>query len=143
MPMARVIRPKATDTSYLPPNSQHSPSEKFRERTQRIFNKRAAAAVLRDIISIAFVTRPGTREHPPQPDACIDATIYIKLNTTLQVIFVLGWGYFILQYQFNELDDRMSKREKGQIITKKAREPAMEIDGEMSMDSKLIGMFIT
>ena len=55
----------------------------------------------------------------------------------------MGWGDFILQYQFNELDERMSKREKGQIITKKAREPAMEIDGEMSMDSKLIGMFIT
>ena len=87
--------------------------------------------------------RPAMRELPPQPDAYIDATIYIKLKTTLEVIFVSGWGEFILQYQFNELDDRMSKLEKGQDTTKTAEETAVELDGDMSMDAELIGKFAT
>ena len=55
----------------------------------------------------------------------------------------MGWGEFILQYQFNELDNRMSKLEKGQNITKTAEETAVELDREMSMDAKLISNFIT
>ena len=47
------------------------------------------------------------------------------------------------QYQFNKLDDIMSKLEKGQNITKSAEETAVELDGEMSMDANLIGKFIT
>ena len=47
------------------------------------------------------------------------------------------------QYQFNELDDIISKFEKGQNITKSAEETAVELDGEMSMDANLIGKFIT
>ena len=53
------------------------------------------------------------------------------------------WGEFIQQYQFNELDDRISKLEKGQNVTKTAEEIDVELDGEMSMDAKLIGKFIT
>ena len=49
----------------------------------------------------------------------------------------------MLQYQFNELDDRMSKLEKGQNVTNSAEEPAIELDGEMSMDANLIVKFIT
>ena len=49
----------------------------------------------------------------------------------------------MLQYQFNELDDRMSKFEKGQTITNTAEETAVELDGDMSMDAELIGKFIT
>ena len=45
----------------------------------------------------------------------------------------------MLQYHFNELDDRMSTLEKGQNITKTAEETSMELDGEMSMDADLIG----
>ena len=37
----------------------------------------------------------------------------------------------------------MSKLEKSQNITKTTEETAVEIDGEMSMDAKLIGKFIT
>ena len=37
----------------------------------------------------------------------------------------------------------MSKLEKRQTITKTAEETAVELDGEMSMDAKLIGKFIT
>ena len=47
------------------------------------------------------------------------------------------------QYQFNELDNRISKLEKGQNVTKSAEETAVELDGEMSMDAKLIRKFIT
>ena len=36
----------------------------------------------------------------------------------------------------------MSKLEKGQNITKTAEETAVELDGDMSMDAKLIGKFI-
>ena len=49
----------------------------------------------------------------------------------------------MLQYQFNELDDRISKIEKGQNITKTAEETAVELDRKMSMDVELIGKFIT
>ena len=69
--------------------------------------------------------------------------LYIKINTTLEVIFVSGWGEFILQYQFNELDDRIPKLEKGQNITKIAEETAAELAREMSMDADPIGKFIT
>ena len=37
----------------------------------------------------------------------------------------------------------MSKLEKGQKITKTVEETAVELDGEMSMDAKLIFNFIT
>ena len=37
----------------------------------------------------------------------------------------------------------MSKLEKGQNITKCAEEKGVELDGEMSMNAKLIGKFIT
>ena len=46
------------------------------------------------------------------------------------------------QYQFNELDNRMSKLEKGQNVTKSAEEIAVEFDGEMPMDAELISKFI-
>ena len=37
----------------------------------------------------------------------------------------------------------MSKLEKGQTITKTSEETAVELDGEIRMDAKLIGKFIT
>ena len=49
----------------------------------------------------------------------------------------------MLQYQFNDFNDRMSKLEKGQNITKTAEETAVELYREMSMDAELIGKFIT
>ena len=48
----------------------------------------------------------------------------------------------MLQYQFNELDYRMSKLEKGQNITKTVEETAVELDREMPMNAKLISKFI-
>ena len=86
---------------------------------------------------------PAQREQPPRPDTNIDAALYFKLKTTLEVIFVSGWGEFITQYQFNDLDNRTSKLEKGQTVTKTAEETAVALDREMSMDAELIGKFIT
>ena len=65
---------------------------------------------------------PAPREQSPRPDTNVDVTLYFKLKTTLEVIFVSGWGEFITQYQFNELDERMPKLEKGQTVTKTARD---------------------
>ena len=135
MPTARVTRPQATDTSSVPPNAPPAASETFGERARRLFDERAAAAYSRDNTTMKVATRPAAREQPPWPNTCIDAVLYNKLKTTLEVIFVSCWGEFILQYQFNELDDRISKLEKGQTITKTAEETALEIDSEMSMDA--------
>ena len=57
---------------------------------------------------MAVAARPATRELPPQLDAFIGAALYIKLKITLRVIFVSVCGEFMLKYQFNEFDDRMS-----------------------------------
>ena len=120
MPTMRVIRPQATSTPYVPPHVQPAPIETFWERDRRLFNERDAVAASNDNTAMAVGTRSSTRELPPQPDAFIDTALYIKLKTNLEVIFVSGWGEFIQQYQFNELDDRMSKLKKGQNITKTA-----------------------
>ena len=56
---------------------------------------------------------PEQREHPPRPDTNIDAPLYFKLKTTLEVIFFSGWGESITEYKIIDLDDRMSKLEKG------------------------------
>ena len=120
MPTARVTLPQVTDTSYVPPISPLAASETFGERTRRLFDERDAAAASNDNTKMAVATRPATGDHPPHPDTRIDAALYIKIKTTLEVIFVLGWEEFILQYQFNELDDRMLKHKKCRNITKTA-----------------------
>ena len=88
-------------------------------------------------------TEPAPREQPPRPDTSTDADLYHKLKTTLEVIFVSGWGEFITQFQINDLDGRMSKLEKGTTITKTQEDRAVEVYGEMSMGAELIGRFIT
>ena len=60
---------------------------------------------------------PAQIEQPPIPDTNVDAPLYFKLKTTLEVIFVSGWGELITQYEFNDLHNRMSKLEKGQTVT--------------------------
>ena len=96
MPTARVTRPQATATSSVPPIAPPVTSEKFGQRTRRIFNKRDAGATSNDNTNTAFTTRPITREQPSQPDACIQATIYIKLMMILEVIFVWDGGFHTL-----------------------------------------------
>ena len=62
-----------------------------------------------DNTTISVSVRTSVRELPTQPNAFIYTALYIKLKTILEDIFISGWGEFILKYQFNELDDRMSK----------------------------------
>ena len=126
MPAARVTRPQATATSSVTPHDQPAPLETFGEWARRLFNERDAAAESIDNTTMAVSERPDVREPPPQSAAFIDAALYKKLKTTLEVIFVSGWGEFIQQYQLNKFDDRMSKLEKGQNITKTAEETADE-----------------
>ena len=102
MPTARVTRPQATATLDITPHAQPAPSENFGERARRLFNKRDAAAASKDNTAMDVAARPAIREIPPQPYACINAALYTKLKTTLEVIFVSVWGEFILQYHFNE-----------------------------------------
>ena len=90
MPTARIIRLQSTATSAVPPHAQPAPIETFGEWARRIFNKRDAAAALNDNTAMAVSARPVTRELPPHPDDFIDAALYIKLKTTLEVIFVSG-----------------------------------------------------
>ena len=109
IPTARVTLPQATATSAVPPHAQPAPIETFRERAWRLFNERDAAAMSNDNTTISVSVRTSVRELPTQPNAFIYTAIYIKLKTILEDIFISGWGEFILKYQFNELDDRMSK----------------------------------
>ena len=143
MPTVRVTRPQAADTSSLPLIAPPNVSESFGERARHLFDERAAAAALRVNNPIDVATEPAPREQPPRTDTSTDAVLYHRLKTTLEVIFVSDWGEFITQYQFNELDDRMSKLEKGQTITKTAEETTVELDGEMSMHTELIRKLIT
>ena len=83
MHTARVTRPQATATSAVSPHDQPAPSETFRERARRLFNEREAVAASIDNTTMAVAVRPAVREPPPQPDAFIDAALYIKLKMTL------------------------------------------------------------
>ena len=143
MPISRVTCPQAASPSAAPPPDQSAPSETSGEQTWSLFNGRDAAAASTKDTTMAVVVRLDEREPPPQPNTFIDAALYIKLKMTLKVIFVSGWWGFMQQYQFNELYNRISKLEKGKNATKSAEETAVELDGEMSMDSKLIGKLIT
>ena len=92
MPTARITLPQATSLPDVPPNAPPAASEHFVEWNRRLLNERAAAAALQYNTTMDVAARPATREHPLQPNTCIDATLYIKLKTTLEVIFVSGWG---------------------------------------------------
>ena len=141
MPSARVNRPLAAAPAAAPPPDF---PENFGEQPRRLLDERSAAAASTDDTRMdVFENRTSEAETPPQPDTFVDAAFYIKLKATLEVIFVSKWGVFIQQYQFNKLEDRTSNLEKGQNINKYVEETAVELDDEMSMDTKLIGKFIT
>ena len=143
LPTARVTRHQATATPAVSLIAPPAATENYGQRVRRLLNERAAATASRENTPMDVAAEPAQREQPPRPNTNIDAPLYFKLNTTLEVIFVSGWGEFITQYQFNKLNDRMLKLGKGQTVTKTAEETAVALDGEMSMDAKLIGKFIT
>ena len=92
MPTASITYPQATVNPDAPPTPQPAASETFGERARRLFDERAAAADSRDTSTIEVSTRPSTREQHPRPETYIDAVLYLTLKTTLEVIFVSGWG---------------------------------------------------
>ena len=92
---------------------------------------------------MAVVGRLADTEQSTQTNIFVDANFYINLKTTFEVILVYRWGEFMQKYHHNELDDRLSRLEKGQTVTKSAEEIAVELDGEMSMGTELIGKYIT
>ena len=95
----------------------------FGELTWLLLNERSSAAASTNDIQMIFVKdRPAEAEPPTQPGIFIDAAFYIKLKATLEVFFIFGLGVFIQQYQFNNLDDFMSKLEKGQNVNKSVEE---------------------
>ena len=84
---------------------------------------------------MAVVGRLADTEQSTQTNIFVDANFYINLKTTFEVILVYRWGEFMQKYHLNELDNRMSRLEKGQTVTKSAEETAVELDGEISMDA--------
>ena len=117
MPRAHITRPLESATLDAPPSDHPVPSENFGDRAWHILNKRAAASASTDENFIVVVeNRSAEAELPPQPDTFVDATFYIKLRATLEIIFDSVWGFFVRQYQFNKMDDRMSKIEKVQNV---------------------------
>ena len=143
MPTACVTRHEATDTLSVSLIAQPSTSEHYGKRTWRLLDERAAVTASLRETPMDITKEPAPREQPPRPDTNVDADLYYKLKMTLEVIFVSVWVEFIIQYQFNKLDNRMLNLEKGQTVTKTADKTAMALEGEMSMDANLIIKFIT
>ena len=143
MSSACVTPPLAASPADAPPPDLPDRPENFGDRARRLLYERAAADASTNDTTMAVVKRPDETDPPPHPDTFVDSAFYIKLKATLEVVFVSVWGVFMQQYQFNKLDNRMSKLEKGQNVTKSVEETAVELDTKMSMDAELIGKFIT
>ena len=58
-------------------------------------------ASTKDNRMVVAENRAAQAEPPPQTDSYVDSAFYLKLQATLGVIFVSGWGVFIRQFQFN------------------------------------------
>ena len=90
MPTLRVTRPQATATPAVSLIAPPAASENYRQRARRLLNERAAAAASRDNTPIDVATEPAPRKQPHRPDTNIEAHLYFKLKTALEVIFVSG-----------------------------------------------------
>ena len=121
MNSARVTCPLAAAPMAATPPARLDSPKNFRDQNWRLLSERAAAkASTKDTRIVVVKERQAEAEPPPQPDTFVDAAFYIKLKETVKKIFVLGWDVCIQHYQFNELDDRMSKLKKGQNTKKSA-----------------------
>ena len=98
MPTARITRHQATATPAVSLVAPPAASENYGERVWRLLNETAAATASRDNTLMDVAAEPEQREQPPRLDTNIDAALYYKLKTTLEVIFVSSWGEFITQY---------------------------------------------
>ena len=105
MPRARITRPLRAAPAVAPPARPAHP--------KNLGDWAAAAASNNDTHMIVVEDRTAEAELPLQPDNFVDTALCIKIKANPEVIFVSGWGVFIQQYQFNELDNCMSKTKKG------------------------------
>ena len=80
---------------------------------------------------------------PPPPVNVLDTAFYIKLKATLEVVSVWVWEVLKQQYQFNDLENRIPKLDKGKQVNKSMEEKALELNRDIYVDAKLIGKFIT
>ena len=94
IPTARVTHHQATATPAVSLPAPPAANENYGQRARRILNERAAAIALRDNTPMDVAAEPVQQEQPPRPDTNIAAPLYFKLKTTLEVIFVSGWGEF-------------------------------------------------
>ena len=128
MACACTTRPLTEPPAAAAPSVHPDPHENFGDKSWRLLNERAASAASTDDNHMAVSeNRPAEADPPPQPETSVDAAFYLKLQVTLEVIFVSGWGVFIQQFQFNELDNHMSKLEKGQKVSKSTEKTAVDL----------------
>ena len=96
MPRARVTCPLTSDISATPPSAYPSQSENFGERDWRLLNERSAASTpTNNNRMVVYKNGCGEAEPLPYPDTFVDAAFYLKLEATLELISVSGWGVFI------------------------------------------------
>ena len=124
-----LLTPLATAIEVAPPALPALPDrpdrpdhlKNFGEWSWRLLNERAVSATSTDNTRMVIVKDiPAEAEPPPHPDSLEDKAFYIKLRATLEVIFVSVWDVFIQKYQFNKLDNCMSKLKKCQNMNKSA-----------------------
>ena len=125
-PRARVTCPLEAAPAAAITHAHPAHSKNFGERAQCLLNERSDAAASTDDTHMVIVeNRLAEAEPPPQTDTFVKSAFYNKLKSTLRVIFVSGWGVFIQEYQFNELDDRTLKLKKGQNVNNFSEETAL------------------
>ena len=96
MPRARVTCPLTSEISATPPSAYPSQSENFGERDWRLLNERSAASTpTNNNRMVVYKNGCGEAEPLPYPDTFVDAAFYLKLEATIKVISISGWGVFI------------------------------------------------
>ena len=96
MPRARVTLPLAAAPAAATTSDHPAHSENFGERDWRLLNERSAASTpTNNNRMVVYKNGCGEAEPLPYPDTFVDAAFYLKLEATLELISVSGWGVFI------------------------------------------------
>ena len=96
MPRARVTLPLAAAPAAATTSDHPAHSEKFGERDWRLLNERSAASTPTNNNRMVVAKNGcGEAEPLPYPDTFVDAAFYLKLEATIKVISISGWGVFI------------------------------------------------
>ena len=88
MPSSCVTRPLAAAPVAAPPPARLACPEKFGKQVRRLLDERSAAAASTDDTCMGGgENRPAEADPPPHPYTFVDASFYIKLKATIEVIF--------------------------------------------------------